>query len=157
MEVKDVISRLNTALTAEVEAILVYINIHTVCECPMLKLLMLEVSMDEMRHVKMLAECIDEIEGEPELKPRKVRLVYGEDDKMLEHVETLEEEARELYTKLIKEMDDEEIIKILTKILNEEYEHHDDIDELKEEWAEEEDEEEDDKEEDEEDDDKKEK
>jgi len=148
MEANEIISVLNTALTAEVEAILVYTNSHTVCECPHLKLLMLETALDEMRHVKLLAEAIEEMDGKPELKPRQVRLKYAEDEELLEHAEDLEEEAIDMYTKMIKDIDDDEIKSLLTKILDEEHGHMKDIEEVEEEWAEEEDEEEDDKEDD---------
>jgi len=150
MEAKDIISKLNTALKSEVEAILVYTNTHAVCECPHLKLLAIETSFDEMRHAKILSELISDLDGKPALTSPDTRLIYDDDEEQLDHIEDLEEEAVKLYEELIAEIDDEEIVSELKKILADEKAHLKDIDELEEEWAEDDgddDEEDDDKEE----------
>lgn len=123
MTLSDIIVKLDNALTAEVEAILVYTGIHMAAEEASLKLLALELSIEEMRHVDIIGKMIIDLEGCPELKPRKVRLLYAEDKNMLEHIEKLEEEAIDMYKSMIDEIDNEDITNKLKRILEDEEEH----------------------------------
>ena len=138
MNVNEIVSRLNEALTGEVEAILVYANTKTICDSDALKLLMLETSFDEMRHTEMLAELIHDIDGLPEFKPRKVRLLYAGSEEeatynYIEHTEMLEKEAVKMYESMIKDIEDENIQKVLKKILDDEMDHLKKLEDLEEE------------------------
>ncbi len=133
----DIIKMLNDDLTGEVEAILVYMKNHFVCErdCKT-QLEMLEIALDEMRHVQWLAEAIVELGGTPELAPRQLRFAGDDPAEALQHGVNLEREAIEQYDKHIAAIDDPKIQRMLAHIRDEEVDHEEEFKELLEEWRE---------------------
>lgn len=101
----NTISRLNNLLTAEVEAVLVYIQHHFIVkDNSKLQLELFEISLDEMRHIQWLADLIVELGGEPELAPRKLRFNGKELNDIILHEKMLEYEAIESYRKFLEEI-----------------------------------------------------
>lgn len=99
-----IVSRLNNLLTAEIEAILVYMNFHFILPDKGVQLEMLEISLEEMHHIQQLAELIVDLGGEPEMTPRKLRL-NGKDKKdVLLHSKMLEKETIESYFRFLEEI-----------------------------------------------------
>lgn len=138
MEKTDIIKLLNDDLTGEVEAILVYMNHHFTVKDDKIKLEMLEIALDEMRHVQWLAEKISEMGEEPELTPRRLRFNGKTVKEALSHGKMLEKEAIISYEKHIQEIDDAKIKRMLNHIKEEEEDHLEEFSELLEKIEEEE-------------------
>lgn len=133
MEIPDIISRLNDDLTGEVEAILVYMNHHFTVADKGTQLEMLEIALDEMRHVQWLSEAIVDLGGEPELTPRRLRFNGKNVKEALSHGKMLEHEAIIGYEKHMEEIDNPAIKRMLNHIKEEEEDHLGEFSELLEE------------------------
>ncbi len=125
-EKDDMIRMLNDDLTGEIEAILVYMEAHFLMEdkhCPT-SLAMLEIAMDEMRHVQWLAEEIAEMDADPELTPRKLRFAGRDLEAALERAVGLETGAIAQYEAHIAAISDAGVRRMLAHIRDEEEDHH---------------------------------
>jgi bacterioferritin len=124
----EVIRMLNEDLTGEVEAILVYSHSHFVLEdeAPT-ALAMLEIAIDEMRHVQWLAEQIVELGGEPQLLPHRVRFAGRDLAEALQRGIDLEREAIANYNAHIAAIADPAIQRMLAHIRDEEVDHEEEF------------------------------
>jgi len=137
-ENSSVVRLLNDDLTGEIEAILVYMQAHFLMEeqhCPT-SLTMLEVALDEMRHVQWLAEKIVDLGGDPELTPRKLRFAGKDLKTALQRGVFLEQEAIGQYNEHIAAIAEPEVQRMLAHIRDEEKDHLDEFKELLEELEE---------------------
>lgn len=130
MEPAEIIARLNEDLTGEVEAILVYMNHHFILDDKGAELELLEIALDEMRHVQWLGEKIADLGGAPELTPRRLRFNGTDVKSAVSHAVMLEEEAIEGYRRHMEEIPDPKIKRMLNHIMEEEEDHHEKFTEL---------------------------
>ena len=130
----QIIRLLNDDLTAEVEAILVYMHAHFVLEghCHT-QLEMLEIALDEMKHAERLSEAIVDLGGTPELGPRQLRFAPPDLKATLQQVIQFEKDAIAQYTAHIEAIDDPKIKRLLNHIREDEEDHLEEFEELLEE------------------------
>ncbi|NTU43117.1 MAG: ferritin-like domain-containing protein [Nitrospirales bacterium] len=123
METKEIISLLNQDLTAEIEAILIYMRNSFVTEDCKPSREMEEIAKDEMRHVEYLADLIVDLGGIPSMEHRPLDFGGSNVREYLTRLVGLEEGAIAQYRDHIDRIPDEKIKKKLTHILHEEEEH----------------------------------
>lgn len=130
----NVVALLNDDLTAEVEAVLVYMHSHFVLEGEHhAQLEFLEIALDEMRHIQWLAEAIVGLGGEPELTPRKLRFAGRDLREAVAQAVGFEKGAIAQYNAHIEAISDPKIQRLLAHIRDEEEDHLEEFEELLEE------------------------
>ncbi len=82
------------------------------------------IAREEMRHLDWLAEVIVELGGVPSLERGKMRMGGESVADWMENNVLLEEDARNQYQEHIKAVDDQQIKRLLQRILTDEEAHH---------------------------------
>jgi len=119
----EVLDCLNEAFVHELYNSMVYIrNSFVIHDCDPSRVTE-AIAVDEMRHMWWLADLIVKRGGKPKMDHEK--LDFGGDDLkgMLEKQIVLETEAIELYKKMIKTVDDPEVVGVMKHALDEEKRH----------------------------------
>ncbi len=82
------------------------------------------IAREEMRHLDWLAEVIVELGGVPSLERGKMRMGGESVSNWMKNNVLLEEDARNQYQRHIKAIDDQQIKRLLQRILSDEESHH---------------------------------
>lgn len=123
MDTKETVRLLNEAFVHEIEATMIYVqNAFIMPQCDPSRVTE-AIAVDEMRHMNWLADLIVKRGGKPSMEHKE--LDFGGDDlrSRLEHQVVHETEAIEMYKSMIGLIDDDDVVGVLTHILDEEKRH----------------------------------
>ncbi len=123
MDSEEIVRLLNDAFVHELENTMVYVrNSFIMKDCDLSRITE-GIAVDEMRHMWWLAELIAKRGGKPTMEHRV--LDFGGDDArgQLERQVALENEAIDIYRRIIEIVDDQEVVGVARHILDEERRH----------------------------------
>jgi bacterioferritin len=123
LEVEEIIRLLNEDFVSEMEATMIYVRNAFIMDLCDPSRLTEEIAVDEMRHMRWLADLIVKRGGKPSMEHKELEF-GGEDLKsQLERQITLETEGIERYKQQIDAINDAEVVGVLKHILDEEKRH----------------------------------